>query len=100
MGVDPYTGIQMKREELTDFNWKNPFVLLLYIKNISALLELNSCSTFQRFNPLTDQLFNVTSPHLKLCLADAIHNFKWGKIIQIWQNVAQLFWNLADRCHV
>ena len=24
--------------------------------------------------------------HLKLCLADAIHNFKWVKIIQIWQN--------------
>ena len=22
----------------------------------------------------------------KLCLADAIHNFKWVKIIQIWQN--------------
>ena len=21
---------------------------------------------------------------LKLCLADAIHNFKWVKIIQIW----------------
>ena len=24
--------------------------------------------------------------HLRLCLADAIHNFKWVKIIQIWQN--------------
>ena len=24
--------------------------------------------------------------HLKLCLADAIHNSKWVKIIQIWQN--------------
>ena len=23
--------------------------------------------------------------HLKLCLADAIHNFKWVKIIQIWK---------------
>ena len=29
--------------------------------------------------------------HLKLCLADAIHNFKWVKIIQIWQNRGQLF---------
>ena len=28
--------------------------------------------------------------HLKLCLADAIHNFKWVKIIQIWQNEGQL----------
>ena len=34
--------------------------------------------------------------HLKLCLADAIHNFKWVKIIQIWQNGGQLFSNLAD----
>ena len=31
--------------------------------------------------------------HFKLCLADAIHNFKWVKIIQIWQNGAQLFSN-------
>ena len=25
--------------------------------------------------------------HLKLCLADAIHNFKWAKIIQIWKKI-------------
>ena len=30
-----------------------------------------------------------------LCLADAIHNFKWVKIIQIWQNEGLLFSNLA-----
>ena len=29
--------------------------------------------------------------HLKLCLANAIHNFKWVKIIQIWLNGVQLF---------
>ena len=36
--------------------------------------------------------------HLKLCLADAIHNFKWVKIIQIWQNEGQqnLISNFAD----
>ena len=34
--------------------------------------------------------------HLKLCLADAIHNFKWVEIIQIWQNGGQPFWNLTD----
>ena len=34
--------------------------------------------------------------HLKLCLADAIHNFKWVKIIQIGQNWSQLFSNSAD----
>ena len=38
--------------------------------------------------------------HLKLCLADAIHNFKWVKIIQIWQNGRQLFSNIADWCHI
>ena len=38
--------------------------------------------------------------HLKLCLADAIHNFKWVKIIKIWQNGGQFFLNLADRCHI
>ena len=34
--------------------------------------------------------------HSKLCLADAIHNFKCVKIIQIWQNGDQLFSNIAD----
>ena len=38
--------------------------------------------------------------HLKLCLTDAIHNFKWVKLIQIWQNGGQLFTNLADWCHI
>ena len=38
--------------------------------------------------------------HLKLCLADAIHNFKWVEIIQVWQNEGKLFWNLADWCQV
>ena len=38
--------------------------------------------------------------HLKLCLADAIHNFKWVKIIQIWQNGGQLCLNLTGWCHI
>ena len=38
--------------------------------------------------------------HLKLCLADAIHNFKWVKIIQIWQNRSQLFSNLIGWCQI
>ena len=38
--------------------------------------------------------------HLKLCLADAIHNFKWVKIIQIWQNRGQRFSNIVDWCHI
>ena len=35
------------------------------------------------FNPLTAKLIFT---HLKLCLADAIHNFKWVKIIQAWHH--------------
>ena len=31
---------------------------------------------------------------LKLCLADAIRNFKWVKMVQIWQNEGQRFRNL------
>ena len=48
------------------------------------------------FNPLTAKLFNWNFTHLKLCLADAIHNFKWVKIIQIRQNGVQLFSNIAS----
>ena len=35
-----------------------------------------------------------------LCLADAIHNFKWLKIIQISQNEGQLFSNITNSCHI
>ena len=38
--------------------------------------------------------------HLKLYFADAIHNFKWVKIIQIWQNGGQLVSNIAGWCHI
>ena len=51
-------------------------------------------------NPLTAKLFNLNFTRLKLCFADAIHNFKWVKIIQIWQNEGQLFSNLADWRHI
>ena len=33
--------------------------------------------------PLTARFFIVIFTNLKLCLAEAIHNFKWVKIIQI-----------------
>ena len=35
-----------------------------------------------------------------LLLADAIYNFKWVKIILIWQNSGQRFLNIADQRHV
>ena len=50
----------------------------------------------QRFNPLTAKYSIGIFTHLKLCLADAIHNFKSVKIIQIWQNGGQEISNLAD----
>ena len=31
-----------------------------------------------------------------LCLAEAIHNFKWVKIILIWHNGCQLFSNISN----
>ena len=55
---------------------------------------------FQRFNPLPAKLFNLNFHPLEVGLADAIHNFKWVKIIQIWQNGGQLFSNIADWCHI
>ena len=39
------------------------------------------------FNPLAAKLFNWI---------DAIHNFKWVKVIQIWQIGGQQISNLAD----
>ena len=45
-------------------------------------------------NPITVKLLILNFyqlENLKLCLADAIHNFKWVKIIQTWQNGGQLF---------
>ena len=49
------------------------------------------------FNPLTAKFLNLNFHPLE---ADAIHNFKWVKLIQIWQNGGQLFSNIADWCHI
>ena len=68
-----------------------------------------STKLVHRFNPLTAKLFNLNFHSLEvvsrwrdiqLCLADAIHNFKWVKIIQIWQNGSQLLSNIADWCQM
>ena len=54
-----------------------------------------------KVNPLTVKLLNMNFfTHSKVCLADAIHNFKWVKIIQIWQNGGELFSNIAVWCHI
>ena len=67
-----------------------------WISDICIIIII--CFTFNAliFIPLTAKLFT----HLKLCLADAIHNFKWLKIIQILQSGGQLFSNIADWCQL
>ena len=44
--------------------------------------------------------FKVVQFEFSLTWSDAIHNFKWVKIIQIWQNGGQQFSNLTDWCYV
>ena len=53
---------------------------------MSAYARLQQWATGLTFQSLIFSIGIFT--HLKLCLADAIHNFKWVKIIQIWQNLA------------
>ena len=68
---------------------------------ISSLLRHISGAP-EAINPLTAKLVNLNFHplELNLCLADAIHNFKWVKIIKIWQNGGQLFSNIAGWKHV
>ena len=40
---------------------------------------------YKLFNHLPPKSLIWIFTHLKLCLADAIHNFKWVKSVQIWQ---------------
>ena len=60
---------------------------------VSILLKCNSHLTL---DPLTTNYSTGIITHLKLCLADVIHNFRWEKIIQFWQNGGQQISNLAD----
>ena len=61
--------------------------------------KFNMLSKNNIFNPLTAKLFYMNKTHLKLCLTDAINNFKWVKIIQIWQDggvwFLRSFWLLS-----
>ena len=52
------------------------------------------------FNPLTAKLFNLNFHPLEVVCRWRDPNFKWVKIIQIWQNGGQLFSNLAGWCHI
>ena len=70
----------------------------------SSVLDTGPANTSRSSNvSLTLSLPNYSIwifTHLKLFLADAIHNIKWMKIIQIWQNGGQLFSNIADWCGI
>ena len=58
-------------------------------------VALVSCEKWCQLSPLTLWPPNYSiwiSTHLKLCLADAIHNFKWVKIIQICLSVCLVEW--------
>ena len=62
------------------------------------LIHLCTCTcglTLQLPNYLIDFF-----THLKLSLADAIHNFKWAEIVQVSQYGGERFWNLVGWCHV
>ena len=90
--------------------WGKVICHLTYLQNswgnITADRSLKSehnvilFNTLDFINPLTAKIFNLNSYPLELYLADAIHNFKWVKIIQIWQNAGQLFSNPAGWCRI
>ena len=70
----------------------------VYVGSMSLVCWDSVATTKLTLSPSNYSIWIFT--HLKLCLADAIHNFKWVKIIQIWQNGGQLFSNIADWCHI
>ena len=65
------------------------FFSLVFWYNVAGVF-VTMVQSRLKFNLLTAKLFNWNfTGHLKLCLADSIHNFKLVKIIQIGQNVGQ-----------
>ena len=68
-------------------SYKLSLTVMRFDKNIDIRTDWVSC-------------LELIFTHLKMCLADAIHNFKWVKIIQIWQYRGRLFSNIADWCHI
>ena len=85
-------------EERSILDCHRPFILYNTASNNYSRWELYWQSMDRPLQPPNYSIWIFT--HLKLCLADAIPNFKWVKIIQIWQNGGQLFSNFADWCHI
>ena len=86
--------------------WWNSILRYLNTYNLFCFqINANDPRDEIQVNTLAAKLFNLNFHPPKvvdrvLCLADAIPNFKWVKIIQIWQNGGQLFSNIADWCHI
>ena len=51
-------------------------------------------------NPLTARLSDLIFTHLKLCLADGIHNFKWAKKFLICWICGKVFLNHFDQSQI
>ena len=64
-------------------------VLSAWQNDLSLVLEIPGSPPAQQVQPKSTLILYPANysigifTHLKLCLADAIHNFKWVKIIQI-----------------
>ena len=63
--------------------------VMIYTDKLRVFYLASACSQASglKFNPLTAKLFNRNF-HPP---TDAIHNFKWVKIIQIWQQIVNKF---------
>ena len=53
------------------------FYIWIYVHTPSLYSNTNCIFKYKCIH----KLFNLNFTHLKLCLADAIHNYKWVKII-------------------
>ena len=78
-----YIVINMNIKVPRNFSFLNPWVLGNKVKINDAVMHHEGLA----LQPPNYSIIIFT--HLKLCLADAIHNFKWVKIIQIRQDEGQ-----------
>ena len=87
--------LQVRRYCLSDFQGRIVIrvSLIALIFSMTQSVFTNVYCNGGQMLPALVQNFNIirTTASLKLCLSDAIHNFKWVKIIQIWQNGGKLF---------
>ena len=71
-------------------NAKIYIYILLFLQKFPSAFRPNFTRQPAYF-PFNRQIIQLEFPPTSSCLADAIHNFKWVKLIQIWQNGDQQF---------